>query len=124
MTPINNSDTAWLIVSDYNQDNDKFYEDLREDIYNPNINEWNYEFHTTPLVGTNAGRYNDEVNTIGGWSVNQHFNGWNDDAGDISNGTVGGLGLDNTAGDGHDEDRSNGHLVGGNYYVIGCNIPD
>ena len=40
MTPINNSDTAWLIVSDYNQDNGKFYEELREDILNPEINNW------------------------------------------------------------------------------------
>ncbi len=40
MNPINNSDTAWLIVTDYNQDNDLFYEDLREDILNPEINSW------------------------------------------------------------------------------------
>ncbi len=40
MIPINNSDTAWLIVSDYNQENNKFYEGLREDVYNPNINDW------------------------------------------------------------------------------------
>jgi hypothetical protein len=40
MTPINNSDTAWLIVSDYNQDNNLPYEDLREDILNPEINSW------------------------------------------------------------------------------------
>jgi hypothetical protein len=39
MIPINNSDTAWLIVSDYNQDNGKFYEDLRNDIYWPSIND-------------------------------------------------------------------------------------
>ena len=40
MTPINNSDTAWLIVSDYNQDNDLPYEDLREDILNPEVDGW------------------------------------------------------------------------------------
>lgn len=38
MTPINNSDTAWLIVCDYNQDNDLPYEDLKEDILNPEVN--------------------------------------------------------------------------------------
>jgi hypothetical protein len=43
MNPINNSDTAWLIVSDYNQDNDLFYEELREDILNPEMNDWYYE---------------------------------------------------------------------------------
>ncbi len=35
MIPINNSDTAWLIVSDYNQENDLSYEDLREDVLDP-----------------------------------------------------------------------------------------
>lgn len=44
--PINNSDTAWLIVSDYNQDNDIGYpEELREDIISPDINLWSSEFH-------------------------------------------------------------------------------
>jgi len=40
MIPINNSDTAWLIVSDFNQDNSLPY----EDIYCPSINEWSHEF--------------------------------------------------------------------------------
>jgi hypothetical protein len=41
MIPINNSDTAWLIVSDYNQDNAIGYPDeLREDVLNPNVNDW------------------------------------------------------------------------------------
>ncbi len=39
MIPINNSDTAWLIVADYNQDNNLPYEELREDIVNPEINQ-------------------------------------------------------------------------------------
>ncbi len=39
MIPINNSDTAWLIVSDYNQDNNLPYQELREDIYCPSIND-------------------------------------------------------------------------------------
>jgi hypothetical protein len=38
--PINNSDTAWLIVADYNQENGKFYEELREDVLNPSTNLW------------------------------------------------------------------------------------
>jgi hypothetical protein len=40
MIPINNSDTAWLIVSDYNQDNNLPYEDLRDDVLNPDVNNW------------------------------------------------------------------------------------
>ncbi len=38
--PINNSDTAWLIVSDYNQDNNLLYDELREDILDPEIDQW------------------------------------------------------------------------------------
>jgi hypothetical protein len=45
MLPINNSDTAWLIVTDYNQDNNLLYEDLRNDILNPETNKWTYEYH-------------------------------------------------------------------------------
>ncbi len=48
MTPINNSDTAWLIVSDYNQDNGKFYEDLREDVLNPVTNDGCYDYEYNP----------------------------------------------------------------------------
>lgn len=41
MTPINNSDLAWLVTADYNQDhNIPFAEELREDIYNPDVNDW------------------------------------------------------------------------------------
>ncbi len=43
MTPINNSDTAWLITADFNQDNNKFYLDLIEDINNPETNQFHYE---------------------------------------------------------------------------------
>ncbi len=56
MTPINNSDTAWLIVSDYNQENGKFYEELREDILNVNMNDWYHEYLTVaPNVGGAGG---------------------------------------------------------------------
>ena len=41
MIPINNSDTAWLIVADFNQDNSIGYPDcLRDDILNPEVNVW------------------------------------------------------------------------------------
>jgi hypothetical protein len=52
LIPINNSDTAWLIVSDFNQDNGRFYEDLREDVLNPDVNNWNFEFISSKHVGT------------------------------------------------------------------------
>jgi hypothetical protein len=42
MIPINNSDLSWLIVTDYNQDNNLPYLDLLEDIINPNTNDWCY----------------------------------------------------------------------------------
>jgi hypothetical protein len=47
--PINNSDTAWLIVSDYNQDNSIGYPDcLREDIACPDVDWW---FQEAPISG-------------------------------------------------------------------------
>jgi hypothetical protein len=56
MLPINNSDIAWLIVSDYNQDNDiGFPDSLREDIVDPDINHWYWEWNKTiPIPGLNA----------------------------------------------------------------------
>ncbi len=56
MLPINNSDTAWLIVADYNQDNDYYHEELREDVLNPVIDEWNCEFYCEDIkdFGTNS----------------------------------------------------------------------
>jgi hypothetical protein len=44
MVPVNNSDTAWLVVADYNQDNDLPYENLIDDIANPDVNDWCYLF--------------------------------------------------------------------------------
>jgi hypothetical protein len=42
--PINNSDTAWLVVSDFNQENSLPSEDLRNDILNPDTEQWSPEF--------------------------------------------------------------------------------
>jgi hypothetical protein len=44
MTPINNSDTAWLIVSDYNQENNLPYEELREDVLTSDSHQWHHEY--------------------------------------------------------------------------------
>ncbi len=64
MNPINNSDTAWLIITDYNQDNDIPYEDLKEDILNPNTNQFYYEnLYQVEIVGTNM--HGIQSNTIG-----------------------------------------------------------
>lgn len=54
MMPINNSDLTWLILADYNQDNDILgADDLREDIYCPIINHWHYDHLIgSPQVGT------------------------------------------------------------------------
>lgn len=49
MIPINNSDTAWLVVSDFNQDNNLPYEDLRNDILNPKVDQWVYEHYGMSL---------------------------------------------------------------------------
>ncbi len=54
MIPINNSDTAWLIVSDFNQENAIGYPDaLREDILNPDVDQYTGEYATGGIVGTN-----------------------------------------------------------------------
>lgn len=52
MIPINNSDTAWLIVADYNQENSKYHEELRKDVLNPNVNDYHFEFISSKHVGT------------------------------------------------------------------------
>lgn len=66
MTPINNSDLAWLVVSDYNQDNGLPYEDLREDILNPEIEQWHWQFDEFYSgIGRFVGSEEDFVNTIG-----------------------------------------------------------
>lgn len=45
MIPINNSDLAWLVVSDYKEDNGILgAEELREDIYNPETNQWSHDY--------------------------------------------------------------------------------
>lgn len=53
MVPINNSDTAWLIVADYNQDNGIGFPDaIREDVLNPDCNNWQDEKRNIHRVGS------------------------------------------------------------------------
>jgi hypothetical protein len=67
MQPINNSDTAWLIVADYNQDNGKFYEDLIEDVLNPVTNDgcYDYEYNAHHLGPSNVGCCNNIESHVG-----------------------------------------------------------
>lgn len=56
MIPINNSDLAWLIVADYNQENGEYHEDLRKDVIDPEINHhYQYEYYLIlgEIVGGN-----------------------------------------------------------------------
>jgi len=66
MIPINNSDTAWLIVSDYNQDNGKFYEDLREDVNDPDVDQWHYVYR---LGGMSVGSRMNHLGGIDIWDI-------------------------------------------------------
>jgi hypothetical protein len=65
MNPINHSDTAWLIVSDYNQDNGLFYEDLREDVLNPEISQWKFEWRLYNGIGCITG----DTDAVGGTTI-------------------------------------------------------
>ncbi len=73
MNPINNSDTAWLIVSDYNQDNDLPFEDLREDILNPETNKWEMEY--APLGDGVCGLDNMDLSIYGSMFPGDHVHG-------------------------------------------------
>lgn len=44
MLPVNNSDTAWLVVADWNQENGKHYKELIEDIIDPDVDAWCNEY--------------------------------------------------------------------------------
>jgi hypothetical protein len=82
MLPINNSDTAWLIVSDYNQENGKYYKELREDILDPDVDHWVYDVHIEfnynygmegdtcgSLVGTGSYHDDDLTATVGDFYI-------------------------------------------------------
>ncbi len=100
MIPINHSDTAWLIITDYLQDNNLPYEDLREDILNPEINNWDWEnrsgngyldgHHVVygAGVGQSGGRINNGIEILGwdGYNVGdyaQMFNLYHVGASDV-----------------------------------------
>ncbi len=113
MTPINNSDTAWLIVSDFNQENGKFYEDLREDICNPNINEWEFEYLFNE---SNGGTISELVGGI--MSIRVGINGASDSVGGSRYSNIGGGATSEYVGGATEELGSHlypytGQLVGG-----------
>lgn len=54
MIPINNSDTAWLVVADWNQENGKYYEELRADVYSIETDQWHCTWRSI-RVGTMGG---------------------------------------------------------------------
>ncbi len=99
MIPINNSDTAWLIVSDYNQDNGIGYPDvLRDDILNHDSNDWQWEdycgLHTVSII----------AGDVGGSTENYGVGGRFGQLGGCSGSDMaGGIGC--------------GHLIGGHYSI-------
>jgi hypothetical protein len=104
MIPINNSDTAWLIVTDYLQDNDLPYLDLRNDIISPDVNQWIWD---DPDMGITVG---DKFNLTGTRQTicgsNLVGNDYHIDDMRFSNGNVGGefgIGLD--VGGNHDPNQ-------------------
>lgn len=108
MVPINNSDTAWLIVADYHQDNAIGHPDeLREDVYNPEINDWYYK-NGINLLQNDFNR----PRSVGGFIVGVNVGS--------TMGASGYVGSINTyrrqAGEAHDigDGTSKGRLVGGN----------
>lgn len=78
MIPINNSDTAWLIVADYNQDNNLPYEDLKNDIYCPAINDWMWEDYQSINIKS---YFSVEGYSVGGGFSNVGFIETSDDNG-------------------------------------------
>lgn len=110
MTPINNSDLAWLIVSDYNQDNNiPGADDLREDVYNPEINDWTAEHIYFGIGVTNRGCPH-LVNPVGGIPTG-HM-----DTGGIVGAEIGqNVGQNSIAGS-HVGDEMQGIYVGGRHY--------
>jgi hypothetical protein len=105
--PINNSDTAWLIVSDWNQENGKFHEELREDVLEPAINNWYYK-NGMSLLDSDLSNTMD----VGGFACGVSVGN-----GMCSSGHVGSVATYRSfAGEAHDmgDDVPRGSLVGGN----------
>lgn len=87
MIPINNSDLAWLVVSDYNEDNGiGFPYELREDVYNPEVNDWSqlFPYHYCAETIFASAECSGITTGVGG------FTSWSCSVGNNSNiGTVG-----------------------------------
>lgn len=114
MVPVNNSDLAWLVTSDYNEDNGILgAQELREDIYNPEVNDGEWEFRCLLVSRTESNFIIYYAGSVGG----EHVGGGVERGliditagdGDLNgNGNIGGL-------SGHWTEQRYSQLVGGNY---------
>ncbi len=89
MVPINNSDTAWLIVSDFLQDNGiGFPDELRKEILDPGEDQWHvlYMCNLMDRVGSGIGSRHVGVNSY----IHVSMVGIGDDIGgvDVNNGPI------------------------------------
>jgi len=82
MNPIDNSDFAWLVYCDWLADNERYTEEqeIRENITNPENNNWDYEH-----------RFGFGVGHVGGGDVGD-FSVGGGDVGGVGGGDVGGVG--------------------------------
>jgi len=68
MNPIDNSDFALLVYCDWLADNERYTEEqeIRENITNPENNNWNYEYHVGGEVGVGVSGVGGRVGGVGG----------------------------------------------------------
>lgn len=108
MVPVNNSDLAWLITADYNQDNGKYHEELREDVINPDVNGGDWEFRCLLINRTENNFVVYYAGAVHGENVGGSVRS--------SSSVVGGGDLGNIGGfSGHWTEDRYPPLVGGNY---------
>jgi len=100
MNPIDNSDFAWLVYCDWLADNERYTEEqeIRENITNPDTNNWDCEYSVGGfvggVVGGGVGGFGGSVGSVGG------FGGSVGSVGSV--GGFGGFGVGGVGGDGGD----------------------
>lgn len=76
MIPINNSDLAWLITADYNQDHNILgAEELREDILDPEVDRWTWHDYVDGNPGARKGIREDIEHISQGYIGGHGFGG-------------------------------------------------